>query len=93
MRHPPRRGLDPLAGSRRRRLVSGLFRLAVGAIALVAMGALDEEPSVAFSEEQPFGQPSPYSNGRSCAACHVPEDSFTLTPDNVTRLLERGPIR
>ncbi|WP_434047776.1 MULTISPECIES: hypothetical protein [Sorangium] len=57
------------------------------------MSALDEEPSVALSEEQLFGQPSPYSNGRSCATCHVPEDSFTLTPDNVTRLLERGPIR
>ncbi|WP_433936553.1 hypothetical protein AB3662_17925 [Sorangium cellulosum] len=54
------------------------------------MSALVDEPSVALSEEQLFGQPLPYGNGRSCATCHVPEDSFTLTPDHVTRLLEHG---
>lgn len=31
------------------------------------------------------------TNGRSCASCHVPEDSFTLTPEHVAQVWEENP--
>lgn len=31
------------------------------------------------------------TNGRSCASCHVPEDSFTLTPEHVAKVWEENP--
>ncbi|WP_240486672.1 cytochrome c peroxidase [Hyalangium minutum] len=96
IQHAFRRALQLPAGSRRRHLVSHPSFWAVGAIALVAMGAChtdkEEEPQRSnLTGKQLFEQPFPGTNGRSCASCHVPENHFTLTPDHVARLLETNP--
>ncbi|AKT38869.1 cytochrome c peroxidase [Chondromyces crocatus] len=94
--HSSREDHQPLAGSRRRILVSGLLGWAAGGIALVAMGACSTSKETGplshdLTGEQLFTQAFPGTNGRSCASCHVPEDNFTLTPAHVTRLLETNP--
>lgn len=57
---------------------------ALGACVATTLGACD-------AGEQRFTQAFPSTNGRACASCHVPEDSFTLTPAHVAKLLETSP--
>lgn len=67
-------------------------RLAVLISALLAVSACSStEPSQVELGEQLFRQAFPATNGRSCATCHVPEDSFTLTPSHVLELFESNP--
>jgi cytochrome c peroxidase len=63
------------------------------AVALFAttLGALAKNPRMPFQSGNPHAGeaffkgdfPNVHSNGRSCATCHVPEESFQLTPEHV----------
>ncbi len=66
-----------------------LLRAILVATALCGLGA--SEQSSAERGDELFNLAFPNTNGRSCATCHVPEDSFTLTPAHVARLWERNP--
>lgn len=74
-------------------VVVGVAVVAVVAVvaAIIGCGGSESESERVAAGQRLFTTAFEGTNERSCASCHVPEDSFTLTPAHVAKVYAQNP--